>query len=70
MRLLAVAQRKMAGDCAETSIADERELTFVGCAAFLDPPKASVTDAVIRLRQAGVRFRSSPAMLHRSFSIL
>lgn len=54
LRLLGVARREMAADCAKISPADETDLTFVGYASFLDPPKQSVTGAVAKLRDAGI----------------
>jgi len=57
LRLLAVARRPMAADRQRIAVADEADLIFVGCALFLDPPKASATDAVRRLVKAGVRVK-------------
>lgn len=54
LRLLGVAWRSMPPDCAALSLDDEAGLVFSGCAAFLDPPKASAGPAVERLRQAGI----------------
>jgi len=69
LRLLGVARRTMTADCSTIAASDEQALTFVGCAAFMDPPKASVTDAVLRLHQAGVRVKiisgdAAPVVLH------
>lgn len=69
LRLLGVARRQMAADCAKVVPSDERDLTFVGCAAFIDPPKASATAAVDRLCRAGVRVKiisgdAAPVVLH------
>lgn len=69
LRLLGVARRAMATNCEKVTPDDERDLVLVGCAAFVDPPKASVTDAVARLRQAGVRVKiisgdAAPVVLH------
>ncbi len=57
LRLLGVARRPMAVDCTKIAPSDETDLTFVGCVSFIDPPKASVTAAVKRLREAGVRVK-------------
>jgi len=57
LRLLGVARRPMATDCRRVELSDEAGLIFVGCAAFLDPPKASATAAVARLIKAGVRVK-------------
>ncbi len=57
LRLLAVARRPMAPERTHIELADENDLIFVGCAAFMDPPKASATQAVSRLTNAGVRVK-------------
>ncbi|MCX5495343.1 magnesium-translocating P-type ATPase [Kaistia dalseonensis] len=57
LRLLGVAFRPMPADCREITMADEAGLVLVGCAAFVDPPKASATDAVAGLIAAGVRVK-------------
>ncbi|WP_336801026.1 magnesium-translocating P-type ATPase [Kaistia sp. MMO-174] len=57
LRLLGVARRAMPAACRTISAADEAGLVFVGCAAFMDPPKASATEAVARLVKAGVRVK-------------
>lgn len=54
LRLLGVARRVLAPDAAKITPDDETEMTFVGCASFLDPPKASATEAVEKLTSAGV----------------
>jgi Mg2+-importing ATPase len=54
LRLLGVAQRAMSTDCSRIGPENEAALTFIGCAAFLDPPKASARDAVARLVNAGI----------------
>ncbi len=54
LRLLGVAQRTMSPDCTRVVPEDEVALTFIGCAAFLDPPKATARDAVARLVNAGI----------------
>ncbi|WP_246737273.1 magnesium-translocating P-type ATPase [Nordella sp. HKS 07] len=69
LRLLGVARRPMAADCTRIAPTDEKDLTFVGCTAFIDPPKPSVTAAVDRLGQAGVRLKvisgdAAPVVLH------
>ena len=57
LRLLGVAQRPMSPDCFKIVPEDEVALTFVGCAAFLDPPKASARGAVARLVNAGINVK-------------
>jgi Mg2+-importing ATPase len=56
-RLLGVAWRDVAADRAHIGVGDERDMVFAGCTAFLDPPKASATEAVNRLMHAGVRVK-------------
>ena len=36
------------------TVADEQELTLVGFAAFLDPPKAGIHQVLDQLKQAGI----------------
>lgn len=57
LRLLGVAYREM--DLARGTVAkeDERELTFVGFAAFQDPPKDSARAALDELGRLGVRVK-------------
>ena len=57
VRLLGVARRPIATDREHIELADEADLIFVGCAAFLDPPKLSATETVARLAEAGVRVK-------------
>lgn len=54
LRLLGVARRTMATDCAKISPDDETDMTFVGFSSFLDPPKSSATEAVAKLMNAGI----------------
>ncbi len=54
LRLLGVAWRSMPATCESLALEDEAGLVFAGCAAFLDPPKASAGPAVERLRRAGI----------------
>jgi P-type Mg2+ transporter len=56
-RLLGVARKDIAKDRSKIMVDDEAELVFVGCAVFLDPPKASATEAVARLTKSGVRVK-------------
>ncbi len=57
LRLLGVARRPMPADCLHLQPGDEADLIFVGCAAFLDPPKDSATQAVAHLTELGVRVK-------------
>jgi Mg2+-importing ATPase len=69
LRLLGVARRAAAPDSHRVAIADESDLVFIGCAAFLDPPKASAAEAIARLGKAGVAVKiisgdAAPVVLH------
>ncbi|WP_084539773.1 magnesium-translocating P-type ATPase [Azorhizobium doebereinerae] len=56
LRLLGVARGPAAGEACE--IAEEGvAYAFAGCLVFLDPPKASATEAIARLAAAGVRVK-------------
>ncbi len=55
-RALAVAYRAV-GDQAAYSVADERELIFVGFAAFLDPPHEGVAETLRALRADGIEVK-------------
>lgn len=68
-RLLGVAWREIAAGRDKIDIGDESDLVFAGCAAFLDPPKASATKAVNDLIQRGVRVKiisgdAAPVVAH------
>jgi len=52
-RVLAVAYRRVATQ-STYSVADERDLRFVGFATFLDPPREGVAETLAALRQDGV----------------
>ncbi|GAA2740044.1 cation-transporting P-type ATPase [Terrabacter aerolatus] len=57
LRLLAVAERAV-DDAEPTSLTREvveRDLTLLGMAAMLDPPRPEVADAVARCHSAGIR---------------
>ncbi|GGM33890.1 magnesium-transporting ATPase [Micromonospora sonchi] len=53
-RVLALARRRLTGPTGERAQA-ERELTFLGFVAMVDPPRAAVPDAVARCHTAGIR---------------
>lgn len=55
MRLLGVAWRDLNKDRA--AIADERDLTFSGFAAFVDPPKQSARSALAALTDLGIQVK-------------
>ncbi|MGO4570828.1 magnesium-translocating P-type ATPase [Microvirga sp. 2TAF3] len=56
-RLLGVAWKRIPSDRAILQPDDESDLVFVGYCVFLDPPKASATDAIAKLGAAGVRIK-------------
>ncbi|MEW6267794.1 MAG: cation-translocating P-type ATPase, partial [Thermodesulfobacteriota bacterium] len=56
MRVLGVAMRPLEPlPAVLDASAVERELTFVGLAGIIDPPRAEARDAVARCKQAGIR---------------
>ncbi len=56
LRVLAFARREIPGDFKEyTTEAVERDLTFLGLMAMMDPPRPEVAQAVEKCRKAGVR---------------
>ena len=57
LRLLGIARRPMPTGTDDLSRDDEAQLVFVGCAAFIDPPKASAGEAARQLATAGVRVK-------------
>jgi magnesium-transporting ATPase (P-type) len=63
LRVLAVAERRLSnlnepipvGEAAFTSEKIERDLTFLGLAAMMDPPRPEVSEAVEKCHRAGIR---------------
>lgn len=56
LRVLGVAWRTVPADCTEhTPEVVERDLTFIGLAAMMDPPRPEVAQAVDRCHSAGIR---------------
>jgi P-type Mg2+ transporter len=53
-RVLGIAWRDVPLDHAHAVVGDESELVFAGFAAFLDPPKASASDALRAMAASGV----------------
>src|SRR5690348_7283733 len=57
LRVLIVATRMQPAHTHTYGIKDERELTAVGCLAFLDPPKDSAATAIRALNQHGIEVK-------------
>jgi len=60
MRVLGVARKTINREenkAIALSAADESEMTFVGCLAFLDPPKESAATAITALGEYGVKVK-------------
>lgn len=56
LRVLALAYRELPEAAQPPSMEEaERDLTFVGLIAMLDPPRPEVPEAVVRCRKAGIR---------------
>ena len=55
LRVLAVAMRKLPTEIEETPEAVEKDLTFLGLTAMIDPPRIEVKDAVEKCHAAGIR---------------
>ena len=53
-RVLGVAWRDVEADRQHANVADEKDLTFAGFLAFLDPPKAGASEALAALANLGV----------------
>jgi Mg2+-importing ATPase len=57
LRVLGIARRQVGTDHPHAVLGDEKELTFVGFAAFLDPPKQSAAAALESLAASGVNVK-------------
>lgn len=55
LRVLAVAQRHLPRDLEQNADQVERDLTFLGLVAMMDPPRAEISEAVAKCNQAGIR---------------
>ena len=55
LRVLAAAMRPLPEDIERTPEAIEKDLTFLGLAAMIDPPRPNVKEAVARCHNAGIR---------------
>jgi Mg2+-importing ATPase len=56
-RILGVAWREVEADRDHANIADEKDLTFAGFLAFLDPPKAGAREALTALANLGIALK-------------
>ena len=56
-RVLAIAYREFSREKINFSLKDESDLILMGYVAFFDPPKASATEALELLHNAGVRVK-------------
>jgi Mg2+-importing ATPase len=56
-RVLGIAWKEVPRDRVHAGVTDEAELCFAGLAAFLDPPKASATEALRKLGERGVKVK-------------
>jgi len=57
LRAVAIASRPWSGTTRVLEASEERELVYEGICAFADPPKATCTAAIARLKAAGVRVK-------------
>ncbi len=57
LRVLGVAFKKLREEKAVYSIDDERDMTFLGFVAFLDPPKETAKQSIQMLSKAGVELK-------------
>ncbi len=56
LRVLAMAQRALPADTTKYDIENiEKDLTFLGLVAMMDPPRVEVAEAVSKCRTAGIR---------------
>ncbi len=56
-RVLGVAWRQVEADREHANVADEKDLTFAGFLAFLDPPKAGAREALTALANLGIALK-------------
>ncbi len=57
LRVLGVASKRLKEEKAVYSINDERDMTFLGFVAFLDPPKETAKQSLRMLKEAGVELK-------------
>ncbi len=57
MHVIGIAEKRVQIDVRIFGAEDEKEMVFIGYAAFLDPPKSGVKEAVAGLIKAGVQMK-------------
>ncbi|MDR0495197.1 MAG: magnesium-translocating P-type ATPase [Treponema sp.] len=57
MRVLGLARKAVSLSDSALTASDESEMTFIGCLAFLDPPKESTRKAITALGEYGVQVK-------------
>jgi len=57
LRVLGVSYRRLGESQASYSVADEKEMTFLGFIAFTDPLKETAGESLELLRQAGIKLK-------------
>ncbi len=55
LRVIAVAQKKNTEQIKDFSVSDEKNMTLIGLIGFLDPPKESAKDSIIKLNKSKIR---------------
>ena len=55
LRVIAVAQKNEVADIHTFGVQDESDMVLIGFVGFLDPPKESAKDAILALKEHGVR---------------
>ena len=55
LRVIAVAQKKNTEQIQDFSVSDEKNMTLIGLIGFLDPPKESAKDSIIKLNKSKIR---------------
>ncbi len=55
LRVIAVAQKRNIENNHNFSVSDEKNMTLIGLIGFLDPPKESAKDSILRLNKSKIR---------------
>lgn len=55
LRVIAVAQKNNTEKIQDFSISDEKNMTLIGLIGFLDPPKESAKDSILKLNKSKIR---------------